>query len=240
MSSIKQHRFYIRPGDIELKHDFWLHDKQLIRQWGSVLGLKSGDELVLFDGVESERLYKLAEITEREARLQLITDFERTLPVREIYLFWSLLPTDKNDLVLQKCTELGVSHFIPLHAEHTEKTDFDVEHAEKIVTEAAEQCGRSDIPNVRQPVLLQTVFDEFHGKMNLLVVERTATPNSESETQNAETTTAVGVLVGPPSGWSEHERQLFKDKNLSYLSIHDPTLRAETSCVAAVTKLTAH
>ena len=225
---MKLHRFYV--PDTELKHDFWLHDERLINQWRRVLRFQSGQELVLFDGTGEDRLYKLGELTEREAHVQLVTELKRQVPAREVYLLWALLKKDKNDWVLQKCTELGVRHFVPLLTERTEKTGFDVERAKKIVIEAAEQCGRSDIPAVREPLTLETAVQEFDGKVPLLVCE-------QGETETHTDLEQVGVLIGPEGGWSEREKGLFETYHLPSLNLHDFTLRAETACIAAVTKL---
>lgn len=226
---MKLHRFYV-ADEIELKHDFWLHDEQLIHQWRKVLRFQSGQELVLFDGRAKDRLYRLATLTDREAHLQLVTEFERKTPARDIYLFWSLLKKDKNDWVLQKCTELGVSHFVPLLAERSEKTGFNVERARKIVIEAAEQCGRSDIPNVREPMLVSTVIDECKGKMELYICEQ----DSGGELVDTE---RAGILIGPEGGWSDSEKELFKTAGIKQLNLHDFTLRAETAAVTAASKL---
>lgn len=60
---------------LELKHNFWLHDLQIVGQWKEVLGFQAGQEVVLYDGVETERLYRIAELKDDEAHLELITDF---------------------------------------------------------------------------------------------------------------------------------------------------------------------
>ena len=60
---------------VELRHDFWLHDLQIIEQWNQVLGFQAGQEVVLFDGVGTERLYRITELKDDEAHLELITDF---------------------------------------------------------------------------------------------------------------------------------------------------------------------
>lgn len=236
---MRVHRFYVSPH-IELKHDFWLHDEALIAQWNRVLRFKPGQEVVLFDGVDHERLYRILELTGREAHLQLITDYVRKLPKREIYLFWSLLKRDKNDWVLQKGTELGVSHFIPLLCERTEKTGFKLDRAQKIVLEAVEQCGRSDLPAVREPLRLETSITDYKAKIPLLVAEQTQ-EDSAPEPQNSRPTThdsdTVGVLVGPEGGWSAREKDLFKQQDLAHLNLHDFTLRAETAAIVAASKL---
>lgn len=227
---MKLHRFYIAPHT-ELKHDFWLHDEKLIHQWRSVLRMQAGQELVLFDGVQHDRLYKLQELTHQEAHVQLVTDFERKLPQKHIYLLWSLLKKDKNDWVLQKCTELGVSNFVPLLADRSEKIGFNLERAEKIVIEAAEQCGRSDIPHVRDPVHITTIIEELGSKVELYICQQ------DSEDVVGAKTEPIGVLIGPEGGWSDAEKKLFKEKNIKHLNLHDFTLRAETAAVVAVGKL---
>lgn len=232
---MKIHRFYIDPeSTTELKHDFWLHDERLIHQWRNVLRFSPGQQVVLFDGRENERLYNIAELTAREAHLQLITDYARKTPSKEVYLFWSLLKKDKNDWVLQKCTELGASHFIPLLADRCERTDLSqsrLKRWQKIVIEAAEQCGRSDIPAIREPMTVETAISDYKDKISLYICEQDGTDSTESNNE------ACGVMIGPEGGWSDQEKQLFKDANINHLNLHDFTLRAETATLAAVTKL---
>ncbi len=230
---MRLHRFYTGP-DLRLEHYVELNDTRLLDQWNKVLRFRPGQEVVLFDGHEHERLYVLNELSRNAAKLELITDFLRKIPSRNVYLFWSLLKKDKNDWVLQKATELGVSHFIPILAERSEKTGFNEERAQKILIEAAEQCGRSDIPVVRQPLLLQTALHEYAAKVPLFVCEqheltKPKTPNYKE----------VGVLIGPEGGWSEKEKQLFITQEVGKLPLGDFTLRAETAAVVASAKLLA-
>lgn len=231
---MRLHRFYTGK-DLELKHDFWLHDERLINQWRRVLRFGPGQEVILFDGLAEDRLYKLMELTDREAHLQLVTELKRQTPKREIYLMWSLLKKDKNDWVLQKCTELGVSHFVPLLAERCARSDLSqnmTERWERIVVEAAEQCGRSDIPTIREPMKVATVIDEFQAKVNLLVCEQSDVIE-DSSLQPMDSKMPFGVLVGPEGGWSDGEKQLFKDNSIQHLNLHDFTLRAETAAIIA-------
>ncbi len=234
------HRFYFnhihnKYGDIGLTHSLWINDKRLLDQWRKVLRYQIGQQVVLFDGIEHEKLYEIDQLDENGVHLKLITEFERKLPKKEIYLFWSLLKKDKNDWVLQKCTELGVSHFIPLVADRSEKTGFDSERAQKIVIEAAEQCGRSDIPRIREPIDVQSVFNEFQDKITLVICEQ----NHDNQTPSTDfhPLQSAGLLIGPEGGWSDAEKDLFKGNAVQYLNLHDFTLRAETACLTAVAKL---
>ncbi len=230
---MRLHRFYVSPDEIELTHYVWLKDKRVLDQWRKVLRYRAGQEVVLFDGVEHERLYVITELKDDAAHLELITDFVRKTPAKDIYLFWSLLKKDKNEWVLQKCTELGVSHFVPVLAERSEKKGFDVERAEKIVLEAAEQCGRSDIPRVREPILLQTALHEFSGKIPLYVCDQL----EDDKKKKLPAYDRAGVFVGPEGGWSDSENNLFTLQEIARLHLGDFTLRAETACVTASAKL---
>lgn len=225
---MKLHRFYV--GDsVELTHKTWLHDERLLHQWRRVLRFELGREVVLFDGKGTDRLYRITKLDKDEAGLELVTELEPKLPKREIYLLWSLLKKDKNDWVLQKCTELGVSHFVPLISDRSEKTGFDTERAERIVMEAAEQCGRSDIPVVRESIGVQAALEQLSAKAELYICERDTADEATSGGDDP-----IGIFIGPEGGWSDHEKRLFADSQVRHMSLHDFTLRAETACVTAV------
>ncbi len=228
---MKLHRFYL--SDTELPHTFWMQDKALFHQWTNVLRFQTGRELILFNDKREERLYRIVKIGNNAAHLELVTELKPSIPKTDLYLCFSLLKKDKNEWVLQKGTELGVRHFVPLICDRTEKTGFDIERAEKIVIEAAEQCGRSDIPRVREPIHIDKIIEELLDKVEIYVAEQ-----GSPETSNTDhLTKPVAVLVGPEGGWSDSEKQLFKDKNLKHLAISEFTLRAETAAIIAPTLL---
>lgn len=230
---MKLHRFYV--GDsVELTRKTWLHDEKILWQWRKVLRFEVGREVVLFDGKGTDRLYRLTKLADNEAGLELVTELEPVRPRHEVYLLWGLLKKDKNDWVVQKCTELGVSHFVPLLADRSEKLGFNTERARKICIEAAEQCGRSDVPQVREPIGVAAAIEQYANRVTTVVCEqsRGSALGRDDRSGNDEPT---ALLVGPEGGWSERERQLFAEKQLSYRSVARFTLRAETACVAAVT-----
>jgi 16S rRNA (uracil1498-N3)-methyltransferase len=229
---MKQHRFFVK--DTELGESIWVDDKNLLRQWLSVLRYQTGSQLVLFDGEREDRLYELTRIGNGAVQLKLVTELERRIPKRDLYLFFSLLKKDKNDWVLQKCTELGVRHFVPILSSRTEKTGFNLERAAKIVIEAAEQCGRSDVPRVREPIHLETALKEFGGKIDLYFAEQSdhAAINHQPSTINP----SLGVFIGPEGGWTEEEKELLA-ANCEKLNLSQFTLRAETACMVASSRL---
>lgn len=228
---MRVHRFYTGP-ELKLKNDFWLHDQALLWQWNKVLRFHQGQQVILFDGEKTERLYKISRLDKTEAHLELVAEMQPKLAKRHVYLFWGLLKKNNNDFVLQKGTELGVSTFVPLLGERTVATNFNHERAKKIIIEASEQCGRMVLPIVREPMHLQTALDEYAKKARLLVCQQ----GSENKPQ-LKSGQGVGVLIGPEGGWSDGEKQLFEENKLEHLHISDLTLRAETAAIVAAAKL---
>jgi RsmE family RNA methyltransferase len=85
-----------------------------------------------------------------------------------VVLFASLIKKDKFEWVLEKCTELGVSEFVPVISERSEKKGLNIERARKIIKEASEQSEEND----SDPVPWKNSDDENC---------RDADPNSQSD-----------------------------------------------------------
>lgn len=235
---MKLHRFYVghvhdKFGPLELRQHVWLNDPAILSQWSKVLRFSVGDEVVLFSGTGEERLYKIHKIEPTSYGLDLVTELEPSVPAVQVYLFFSLLKKDKNEWVLQKCTELGVSHFVPIISERTEKTGFDEERAKKIVIEAAEQCGRSDIPRVREPITMQSVVEEMKDSVDLFYAEQSET---DTVLESSDPHKPKGVFIGPEGGWTDTEKA-YLHEHCQKLNVAQFTLRAETACVVAASKL---
>jgi len=230
---MRLHRFYL-PNTSDAKDQnlgaksLWVHESGLLAQWQKVLRYKEGQELVLFDD-ERECLYRIVSISKNDSvHLEYVTEYERKFPRKKIYLFWSVLKKDKNDWVLQKATELGVTNFIPLNCERTEKQNFNFERAIKIIIEASEQCGRSDIPRLREPITLGESFKEYES------IQKFILEGDGSTTELFKDYTELGLYIGPEGGWSPDEKKLFEQSGIKKISLSQFTLRAETAAIAAV------
>lgn len=228
---MKLHRFYV-ADELKLKADFWVHDDALLWQWNRVLRFKPGQNIGLFDSAGTDRIYEIVEISKAEAHLKLITEREPVIPSPHVYLFWSLLKKDNNDHVLQKCSEIGVSNFVPIILDRTIKTGFNLERAHKIVTEASEQSGRSNIPQVREPMHLDKAIEQYKDHLVFIVCEQ-----GESAELHLEMGSKYGLLIGPEGGWSDAEKQQFKDLEMMHLGLSQQTLRAETAAIVAASKI---
>ena len=233
---MRLHRFYIKENDqldqVIGSAKLWIHNEKLLNQWLKVFRFRFGQELILFNDTR-ECLYRISSIEKSDSvQLEHITDLIRKTPKRHVYLFWALLKSDKNEWILQKCTELGVRNFVPIITERCEKTNFNIERAEKIIIEAAEQCGRSDIPHIREPLTVEEALSEY-SKIKLMFMEQEHANDKDLPVFKHD---PLGILIGPEGGWSTDELKNFHELGLDAISLGELTLRAETAAVVATSR----
>lgn len=231
---MKIHRFLVER-DFQLSHEVWLRDESILWQWNKVLRLSPNQNIILFNGQGEDRLYRILKLNSEEAHLLLVNQLVPIKPKVDLYVFWSLLKRSNNELILQKCTELGVSHFVPLISERTIKKDFNIERAQKIIREASEQCGRSLLPTLRSPIKIDKALAEYTGEVEIVV----CSPDSSPQLPSVNTGKKLGIMIGPEGGWSESEINVFRTNNLPSVGLGKLVLRAETAAIVAASKMLA-
>jgi 16S rRNA (uracil1498-N3)-methyltransferase len=227
---MRLHRFFT-DEKINLDSEFSLSDERLLSQWNKVLRLRVGSQVIMFNNGQDEISCVVTELNKKSARLKPLFRQELLLPTVDVYIFWSIIKGEKNDFILQKCTELGVNHFVPVLSERSEKKDINIERSSRILVEASEQCGRSSLPKIYQPINLADALEQYVGKMELFVAEK------NNDKQQALSSGRVGVFIGPEGGWTDAEKQMFKKRNTKQINLGEFTLRAETAAIVAASKL---
>jgi 16S rRNA (uracil1498-N3)-methyltransferase len=230
---MKLHRFYI-PQNIEteprtpvLGEVTLVHFPELVHQVKNVLKLRTSERLIFFNGDGYEYLSSVVSFEGKESmklNIEEISKNDVSLP-KEVFLFFSIIKKDNVEWILEKGTEIGVSHFIPIVSSRSEKKDINMDRAGKIVTEASEQCGRNTIPTIHKVMKLEDVFNEFD--LSFIVLEKDAVSFTEKNIKDS----SIGLFIGPEGGWTKEEIEMFKNKNVDFRSLGTTTLRAETAAV---------
>lgn len=230
---MRQHRFYT-PTSLDSRHVV-VDDSRLLHQWRKVLRVTTGQEVILFNDTH-EAVYQMEALTPSQAEFQFVVGRERQLPSRQVYILWSLLKRDKNDWVIQKGTELGVTHFMPVQADRCMRADIShvrLERWQKIAVEASEQSGRSDIPRITEPRPIMQSLQHLREK-NIPIYRAEQGSGLLPEEKLRE---PVAVCIGPEGGWSEAENAQFEESQVPSLELSAFTLRAETAAIVASAQL---
>jgi len=183
-----------------------------------VLRLAPGAELTVGDGGGRWRAVRLLGSTVLEPVGEVVAD---PRPDPPITIAFALVKGERPELTVQKLTELGADRIFPFVAERSvvrwdsAKAARQVERLAAIAREAAMQCRRTWLPDVR-PVV---EFAEVAGLPGAALADRDGEPPSLARPV---------VLVGPEGGWSPAERAA----RLPHVRLADHVLRAETASMA--------
>ena len=243
---MRLHRFFIEE-QLRNKKEITIYDTDVIHQLKDVFRMRVGDRLILLDNSGFEYLSEIMLIARGQADIKIIdasTSENLPDPEKNIWLFAALIKKDNYEWILEKCTELGVSHFVPLLSDRTEKKDLNIERAQKIFKEASEQSGRGIMPvlhDVRDVKDGLTHAEEQNIKLIAFHTDKDAEIFSHEAREklfkkysfeSKDSEKKLGILIGPEGGWTDREISLFKEKNISLYTLGNQILRAETAAIA--------
>lgn len=206
-----------------------------------VLRLRPGDPLTVFDGSGAEHPARIEELRQTAV---IVTVGDAAAPLREsplrLTLAQGISRGERMDWVMQKSTELGVSHIVPVQTERT-VVRLDAQHAARklqhwqaIAIAACEQSGRNVIPRVAAPRTLDEFLRDTDASATRLLLSPTAALHIGDLTAPA---AQIVVLIGPEGGLCESEQRAALAAGFVAVRLGPRVLRTETAAVAALTLL---
>lgn len=225
--TMRLHRFFV-SDTIGSKKEITVRDSALAHQLKNVFRFTVGGQVILFDNTGYEYHALIGKLGNSDIVFSIASKrMSKTVPDRELFLFFSIVKKDNSEFILQKGTEVGVSHFVPILSDRSEKKGFNLERAQKIVREAAEQSGRAVIPTVGEIVSFDEAISQEFPRFAFDSKGDVFTP------EHAQKHSPLGVFIGPEGGWAEREIFLFKKQGVKVYSLGSATLRAETAAIVA-------
>jgi 16S rRNA (uracil1498-N3)-methyltransferase len=159
-------------------------------------------------------------------------------PVVRTIVLASLIRFERFEWMLEKATELGVAHVVPVQAERSERG---LERAvgkrrarwNRIAREASEQSRRAKLPEIGTPIVLAGAL-KIESAYRYVLDEAEAPPMLQSFPSQREPGDSVALLVGPEGGWTDREREQIAGSPWRPVSLGREILRAETAAIAAL------
>lgn len=206
-----------------------------------VLRKKVGETIIVVDGEEHAYRAVLQSISRSSAECKILETFHRfNEPDVEVKLAFALLKNpSRMDFLVEKCTELGVREFIPMHTQRTIVSKVHTERLQKLALSAMTQCGRSFLPPIHSSI-------DFHEALSYLKsCERKFITHEKADEMIAVggkrvaggSPETVGVLIGPEGGFTEGEVQLAAERGFRPTSLGLRRLRSETAAIAVLSLL---
>jgi 16S rRNA (uracil1498-N3)-methyltransferase len=207
-----------------------------------VLRLRVGDHVSVLDNTGWEYEIEITGITRSHVTGAIYSKRHIEGPITVITLYQALLKSSNFNFVLQKCTEIGVSSFVPLICERCvakAPDDKKQERWHKIITEAAEQSRRDRIPTL-EPALDFKQACQIVANLSLLAWEGETASDLRSLLQSkaaSATHHSVNLFIGPEGGFSPDEVDFAQHLGIVPITLGRRVLRAETAGLVAATAI---
>ena len=203
---------------------------------GKVLRMQPGRELVLFNGQGGEYQAQITGISKKQVTVAVgeFSADDRQSPL-QLELAIGVSRGERMDWVLQKATELGVTHITPLLTERTEvklagdRQDKKLQHWQQILVSACEQCQRNILPLLSEPRSLNDWLASVSAQHKFVLHHRDSRGLSDDENVSS-----VALLIGPEGGLSDQEIEQARAKEFAPLTLGPRVLRTETAPIAAI------
>lgn len=234
------HRFFIsidniKKGTIDITGEDVSHISRVLR-------LKAGDEMVLCDGqgvdyhVVIEDIGKYAVKTRILGRKSSLGE-----PGINVIILQGIPKGTKMDLIIQKCTEIGVNRIIPvLNARTVVKLSDEKDEKKKtqrwqrIAEEAAKQSGRGIIPKIEMPRTFKEALEEAADLDICLIPYELEKGHTLKESIHGKAFKNIGIFIGPEGGYEDFEINSALDKGVIPVTLGPRILRTETAGFAAL------
>jgi 16S rRNA (uracil1498-N3)-methyltransferase len=199
---------------------------------GKVMRVSPGDTVIVCDNITGEWAARVGQVEKRRVDLTVTERLRPREAVPDLWLCPALLKKDRFDLVLEKATELGAARIRPVLTRRCVADKLNMDRARTITTEAAEQCARTALPELAEPVKLDALLADWPEGRALFFADE---EGGEPAAQAFASAPCAAILTGPEGGFDDAERELVRAHPAARaISLGPRILRGETATIAAL------
>jgi 16S rRNA (uracil1498-N3)-methyltransferase len=196
-----------------------------------VMRRQPGDVVRLFDGANGEWAARVVSVGKKAVIVSLESQSAPQEAVPDLWLCAAPLKRGRIDWVAEKACELGVARFVPVITRRTIVDKLNLDRLRAHMIEAAEQCGRTALPDMAEPVALAALLKAWPAERVLIFADENGGEPLARLTARA----PAAILIGPEGGFTPEERAMIRALPQAHATSLGPRiLRADTAAVAAV------
>lgn len=198
---------------------------------GRVMRIAPGGVVILCDDRTGEWIARVSDVSKRSVTLVPERLSRAREEVPDFILCAALLKKDRFDMVLEKAAELGVRQIQPVVTHRCVADKLNPERARTILTEAAEQCARTALPELASTVRLDALLRGWDAARVLFFAdENGGEPAAQAFAANSG---PAALLIGPEGGFDDGERAAIRAvPQARPISLGPRILRGETAAIA--------
>jgi 16S rRNA (uracil1498-N3)-methyltransferase len=197
-----------------------------------------GDAVRVFNGRDGEWRASITSLGKGKGALEVEARTRPQAPEPDLWLLAAPIKRTAIDFVAAKATELGASAIQPVFTRRTAVTRVNALRMRANVIEAAEQCERLTVPDVREAAPLAKLLDAWPKDRRILFADesRTGMPIAEAlAAERANMPEPWAILIGPEGGFAPEELAHIRAvPGVVPVSLGARLLRADTAALAAL------
>lgn len=228
---------------ISLNEIIVINETETLHYLLSVLRLKKGDSVSIFNAKDGEFLAEIISINKDKCTLKTIKllrlIFGQDYSYQNIYFGVSLIKQDRFLDCIDMLTQLGVLNFFPLQSKYTQKSYLKLGKIEKRAIGSIQQSGRMVLPYINNVLTLEKFLKIKQNNDILLCADKGGIDFNSFlrlwKTQfqaNIFKMSKIFLLVGPEGGFANDEASLISSySNTFFIKLNQCILRSETAAI---------
>ncbi len=235
------HRFYCPRADLASKA-VQITDPDEIHHIKDVLRLNKGSKVRIFNGQGQEAMAVIESVGQNAVRVRVESVRHKGKQGKTRVILACAVPKKaKFEFIIEKAVELGVDAVVPLKTKRTEvvftadKQRAKQERFEKVILNAAKQCGRADIPCISP---MTSMLDAVKGLdpqgLNLIPSLNGQNPPIQEVLNAHKTPASITFFIGPEGDFTPEEVALAKEHGCIAVSLGPTVLKVDTAAIAVL------
>ena len=233
-------QFLISSNNVE-NNMIKISDKENYNHIAKSLRIKKGEKLLLIDENQIQYETTVSDVNAGEIVATIKNSYksQRKLDFK-LYLAQVPLRSDAQGIIIEKATELGCDGVFPVYSDNCAVNKSVIEKKipkwQRIMYEAFKQCERAYIPRCFDITTINELIEKNKDCKIIAFCERYTEKTLHEYLMECpiKKDEKVIVIIGPEGGFSENEFNLFKQKNITMLTLGDLILKAETATIVAL------
>lgn len=206
-----------------------------------VLRLKINDEVLVCNGKGIISKTKIISILKNNVNLEITESKEHTKPQPIIHLAFSPLKKRiKNEWIVEKSTELGVSSISFFQSKHSERVNVNNERMRKVVISAVKQSLNPFKPLINELQNFESLIKNYNDTKYLKLIAYCGTSEKEHFSKYIKKgNKEVVLIIGAEGGFSEEEINFAKSNDFITVNLGKLRLRSETAALSMLSGILA-
>lgn len=210
-------------------------DEEQTHYLKNVIRATQNTPIQCFDNQTGEFSATVISLEKKQGQIQITHQLKKYTPCPDIWLLFAPLKKDKTDFVIEKATELGCRKIQPVITQYTMTKNIRLERYIAQSIEAAEQCRRTDLPEISAPKELKEILRTWDKERPLFFMDESLQSKNFLTILKENPSNKAALLIGPEGGFSNEEQETLRSLTFAKGATLGPRiLRAETAVAAAL------